>query len=280
MRWILRGLIGLVGLVAVLAVVVYGGSELVIRRSHAVPLAQIAADRTPAGIAEGARVAALMGCRGCHGPNGNGVLLADEPGVIHAVTPPLARTAAAYSDAELARLIHHGIKRDGRGVYLMPVEGHARIADEDVARIIGWMRTLKPTAADRTDRLSFGPMARVAILTGKLKQEVIEAPMASARRPADTGRYVAETVCADCHAMTQAREAHDDGRRVPSLLEVAPAYDLAAFRTLLRTGVGMSHRDLGLMARVSKGELSQLTDAEIAALHAYLQAQAAKLPAS
>jgi cytochrome c553 len=278
MRWIKRGLLALVALVVVLAAIVYGGSEWMIRKSHAVPLPQIAADRTPAGISEGARLAALMGCRGCHGPNGNGVLLADMPGVIHAVTPPLAPAAARYSDAELARLIHHGVKRDGSGVYLMPIDGHAHIADEDVARIIGWMRTLKPSAADRTDRLSIGPLGRVAMLAGKLKQQVIEQPMASARRPADVGRYVAESVCGDCHALTEPREAHDDGRRVPPLLEIAPAYDLASFRTLLRTGVGMSHRDLGLMSRVAKGELSNLTDAEIAALHAYLRGEAAKQP--
>jgi len=276
MRWIVRGLLVLVSVACLGLATIFGGSEWMIRKSHAVALPNIVADRTPAGIAEGGRLASALGCRGCHGPNGNGVLLAEVPGVIHAATPALARAAASYSDAELARLIHHGVKRNGRGVYLMPIEGHARIADEDVARIIGWIRTLRPSAADRTDTLSFGPLGRLGILTGKLKQEVIETPMAAAKRPADKGAYIASTVCAGCHSMTEPREAHDDGRRVPPLLEIAPAYDLAAFRKLLRTGVGMSPRDLGLMARVSKGDLSHLTDEEIAALHAYLQGEAAK----
>lgn len=279
MRWVVRGLLALVAFVCLVLGVVYAGSEWMIRKSHAAPLPSITADRSPAGVAEGGRIASVMGCRGCHGPNGNGVLLADVPGVIHAATPALARVAAGYSDAELARLIHHGIKRDGSGVYVMPIDGHARIADEDVARIIGWIRTLKPGPADRTDSLSFGPVGRFAILTGKIKQEVIEAPMASARRPADMGGYIAATACAGCHSLTEPREAHDDGRRVPALLEVGPAYDLAAFRKLLRTGTGMSPRDLGLMARVSKGDLSHLSDAEIAALHAYLQREAVKQPA-
>lgn len=276
MRWIVRGLIALVAVLLVALAVIYGGSEWMMRKSYAAPLAQIAADRTPAGIAEGARIASTLGCRGCHGSTGNGVLLADIPGVIHAATPALAPAVAHYSDAELARLIHHGIKRDGRGVYLMPIDGHARIADEDVARIMGWLRTLKPSPADRIDALSFGPMGRFAILTGGIRHEVIEPPMAPAKRPADRGRYIADTVCAGCHSLTEVRKAHDDGRRVPSLLEVGPAYDLPAFQKLLRTGDGLTSRDLGLMKRVAKGDLGHLTDAEIASLHAFLRGEAAK----
>lgn len=279
MRWIVRGLIALVAVLLLAVTVVYAGSEWMMRKSYAASLPRIVADRTPAGIAEGARLASTLGCRGCHGPNGNGVLLADVPGVIHAATPALARAIAGYSDAELARLVHHGIKRDGRGVYIMPIDGHARIADDDLAKIIGWLRTLEPSPADRTDTLSFGPMGRFAILAGKIRPEVIEAPMASARRPADTGAYIAGTVCAGCHALTAPREAHDDGRRVPPLAEAGGAYDLPAFRKLLRTGVGMTPRDLGLMARVSKGDLSHLTDAEIDAVHAYLRGEAGKAPA-
>ena len=56
------------------------------------------------------------------------------------------------------------------------------------------------------------------------------------------------------------------------------AYDPAAFRTLLRTGVGMGGRDLGLMKRIAQGDLYVLSDAEITAIQAYLTAEAAKAP--
>jgi cytochrome c553 len=279
MRWILRGLAALAGLILLVLVIVYAGSEWVIRKGHAVPLPAIAADRTPPGVAEGARLASALGCRGCHGPQGNGRLIAEVPGVIHVAPPALAPIVAGYSDGELARLIRHGIKRNGQGAFIMPVEGHSNVADADLARIIGWLRTLQPSAADRSDGLSFGPLGRLAVLTGKLKPEVSEAVHAPAKRPADTGRYIADTVCAGCHSLTEDRKAHDDQRRVPPLLEVGPAYDLAAFRKLLRTGVGLSQRDLGLMGRVSKGDLSHLTEDEVAALHAFLEAEAMKAPA-
>lgn len=279
MRWIIRGLLGLIGFVVLAVAVVYGGSEWVIRKGHAVPTPQIAADHSPSGVMEGARMASALGCRDCHGSRGQGRLLADVPGVIRVAPPALAPIVARYSDAELARLIRHGVKRDGSSTYIMPVEGHAGLADEDIARIIGWMRTLKPSKSDRSDGLRFGPVGRLAVLTGGMMPEVRRGTRAAARRPADAGRYVADTVCASCHALTQESKAHDDGRRVPALVEVGPAYDLAAFKKLLRTGVGASPRDLGLMKKVAPENLAHLTDAEMDALHAYLRAEAARVPA-
>jgi mono/diheme cytochrome c family protein len=141
------------------------------------------------------------------------------------------------------------------------------------------MRTLKPTPADRKDGLGFGPMGRFAVLTGGIRPEVIADTRAPAKRPAETGKYVADAVCGGCHSLDKERKAHDDGRRVPGLLEIAPAYDLAAFKTLLRTGVGLSKRDLGLMGKVAKDDLAHLTEPEVEALHAYLRAEAEKQPA-
>lgn len=279
MRILKRIAIAVVAIVVLAVAVVYGGSQWIIRKSHALPAPQIAAERSPAGVAEGARLAAALGCRGCHGPDGKGTLIADIPGVAHVAPPALAPIVAAYSDAELARLIRYGVKRDGTATFVMPVEGHNAIADEDLARIIGWIRTLKPAADDRKDTLSVGPLGRLGILTGGFAPEVRDATRAAAKRPADMGAYIADTVCAGCHSLREERKAHDDGRRVPPLVEVGPAYDLASFRKLLRTGVGMSPRDLGLMARVGKDDLSHLTDAEVEALHNYLKAEAAKAPA-
>jgi uncharacterized protein YkwD len=56
---------------------------------------------------------------------------------------------------------------------------------------------------------------------------------------------------------------------------MAGAYDPAAFRTLMRTGVGMSHRDLGLMKEVATENLYALSDPEIAAIQAWLKSDEA-----
>jgi cytochrome c553 len=274
MRWVRRIGAGLAIVVLLAIAVVYAGSEWIIRSSRAAPLPQIVADRSPAGVAEGARFAGMVGCRGCHGETGQGDVMADIPGVIHIVAPPIARLASAYSDPELARLIRHGVKRDGSALFVMPISGHSQIADDDVAKIMGWVRSLRPAPSDLKDSIGYGPLGRAAMLGGKLKPEIDLANHAPTNRPNDTGAYLTVAVCGGCHTVHEPRVAHDDGRFVPALAAIGPAYDPVAFKRLLRTGVGLSPRDLGLMARVSKGDLSHLTDAEMDAIHAYLGKQA------
>ena len=67
MRWILRGAAVLAGLVLLALVIVYAGSEWVIRKGHAVPLVDVAIPVDAASIAEGARMARIANCRDCQG---------------------------------------------------------------------------------------------------------------------------------------------------------------------------------------------------------------------
>jgi hypothetical protein len=58
-------------------------------------------------------------------------------------------------------------------------------------------------------------------------------------------------------------------------VRAAAAYSLAQFTRLMREGVPLDGRDLGLMTSVAQGRFSNFTDTEIAALHAYVRAAAA-----
>jgi len=49
------------------------------------------------------------------------------------------------------------------------------------------------------------------------------------------------------------------------------AYSPEAFRELMRTGTAVGGRTLGVMTTQSRNNLSHLTDAEIAALYAFLR---------
>jgi hypothetical protein len=53
-------------------------------------------------------------------------------------------------------------------------------------------------------------------------------------------------------------------------LQVVAAYSLEAFTQLLRTGIPLGGRKLGLMRVAAREQLSHLTDAEISALYSYL----------
>ena len=278
MRILRRIAIGLAGIISLALAVLYGGSEWALARGHDVPLASLSVPHDAASIAEGGRLARITGCRGCHAADGGGHVLVDDPMLGRLVAPALARVAATESDAELDRTIRHGVDKRGKALFVMPTRAHRYLADEDRARIIAWIRSLNARPDDVLATNSFGPVGRGLVLFGMLPPSTHPENVSPSTRPADIGRYFVNVSCAACHDLHTPRPTEDGKQIAPPLAPMAAAYDPAAFRTLLRTGVGMSGRDLGLMKKVARGDLSPLTDAEIAQIQAYLIAEAAKAP--
>ncbi|MES2987190.1 MAG: c-type cytochrome [Pseudomonadota bacterium] len=277
--WIVRGLIGLASLIVLLLAVVYGGSQWKMRRGHDVALTELAIPNDAASIAEGGRLAKIAGCRDCHGPNGEGLVLVDDPALGRLAPPALAAVAMRYSNAELERAIRHGVRADGTALYVMPTLAHRYLADDDTARIIAWIRSLRAKPDDSTATTRFGPVGRALLLAGVLSSSVHPEKVSKPMRPADMGRYVVDFSCSGCHALHTSRPSDDGKQTVPPLAAVAASYDLPAFQKLMRTGIGISGKDLGMMTEAAKGGLHVLTDAEIAQIHNYLKAEALNAPA-
>jgi mono/diheme cytochrome c family protein len=278
MRWVVRGLLALAGLIVVLIGIVYGGSEWIIRQGHAVPTPSIAVPTDAASIAEGARIARVASCRECHGANGEGKILFEDPMLGRVAPPPLARVAATMTDAELARAIRHGVHKDGSSLFIMPTKSIGHLSDEDLGRIIAWIRTLKPGARDSQATMHFGPIGRALILTGKLPAMATASTLAPQKRPADMGPYVVNFACLGCHKLNEPGFMDDGSTAVPALAPMAASYEPAKFRTFMRTGVG-SKPDHGLMTVVAREGFRYMTDDEIAAVQAYLKAEVEKAPA-
>lgn len=278
MRWVFRGLIGLVALVVLAGVVVYGGSEWMMRRAHAVPTDRIAVPTDAASIAEGARIARVANCRDCHGQNGQGKMLFEAPGVLRIAPPSLARAAATMTDEELVRAIRYGVRKDGSSLMIMPSYALGHISDQDLGRIIAWIRTLKPGPQDSTATMSYGPIGRALILAGKLPPMATASKVAPVQRPADMGRYVADFACLACHKLHDEGMMEDGATKVPPLAPVVAGYDPAKLKILLRTGVG-TKPDHGIMSVVARESFVALTDPEIDALQAYLKGEMEKAPA-
>jgi cytochrome c553 len=271
--------LGLVAIVVLAVVVLYAGSEWRLRRGYDVALTPVAVPHDAASIAEGARLAKITGCRDCHGANGGGAVLLKDPMLGTIASPPFSQVAARYSDAELLRAIRHGVRRDGSALFIMPTDAHTYLADDDAARIIAWIRSLKAQPTDSRETMRLGPLGRGLVLAGQVRPSVQIPEVSAHTRPADVGKYFVDISCAACHKMHEPSPAHHGNQIVPALAPIAAAYDPAAFRTLLRTGVGASKRDLGLMRMVAVAGMHALTDEEIAAIQAYLAAEAAKVPA-
>ncbi len=230
--------------------------------------------------ADAARQLKVLGCVSCHGEGLRGQLMFSEPKVADVYAPNLTLIAAKASDQQLARGIRQGIGVDGRPLFVMPSAQYSRLGDAEVASLIAAIRQL-PRGGEQTPANSFGPIGRLGIATGKFPDQPSQVEHYRNNMPADlgpqyaAGRKLAMVNCAECHGAAFGGGEPKPGTMAPDLA-IAGAYDLPAFRTLMREGVAPGGKKLGLMREVARDDFSHFTDQEIAAIHDYLAERAAR----
>ena len=275
LRWIGIAVGSLVGLVIIGYALVYVLSERVLHRTYQVPGVALAIPTDPESIREGRRLATLRGCfHDCHGKEAEGQVMFDDPLIARIVAPNLPAAVRRYSDAQIAVIVRNGLRPDGRSLMVMPAEAFAGMTDADLGRIIAFLKSLPP-APGPGPSVSVGPLGRVGLVTGKFKtaaQLIADTvpPPGATDQEAERGRYLARTICAECHGTSLRGDANPDFTS-PDLRIVA-SYSPEAFTRLLRTGVALGDRNVGVMSLQARKNLSQLTDSEIAALYGYLHA--------
>lgn len=274
------------GLVVLGAAGVYVRSMVILGRTYDVPLVPVVVPSDSEAVAEGARLAATRGCPGCHGARLEGRAFFEERRVARVVAPNLTRAVREYSDAELARVIRHGVRRDGRSVFAMPSATFAGLSDADLGRLIAFLRRVPPADGPGYE-LTVWPLGRLGLATGKFKPvaagidhaavggggvgdgaAAAAARGAALQNPKVLGRYVAHTACAECHG--------SDLRGDPAIggpdLAVVAGYSQADFTALLRSGAATGGRELAMMSAVARERFVALTDAEVLGLYLYLRA--------
>jgi cytochrome c553 len=262
----------LIGLTAAGIAIVYGASEWKLKRAHSAPLVELTADPVASDPNEGRRMARIVGCwAGCHGMEGEGDT-DDMPGAYSVTAPTLSSVVPSYSDAELVRLIRYGVKRDGRSAVGMSSYTFYPLADADLASIIGHLRRQPARPAIERKR-AFGLEGRFKLLLGEWQTSADQVDRSMPRwgelprRDAfERGRYLASITCSECHGLAFRGNPFEGG---PSLIVIA-GYDLPQFRKLLRTGVPLGGRDLGVMAWVARNAFVDFTDAEVADIYTFL----------
>lgn len=122
-------------------------------------------------------------------------------------------------------------------------------------------------------------LARVGVLTGEFSPQASVIEHGAVRlgsRPLDDstglGEYLAVTICTECHGL----DMRGGGSTPP--LAMAASYTEADFLRLMRTGVAIGGRELGLMASMARRRFTHMTDDELIAVHAYLTTLAAPPP--
>jgi mono/diheme cytochrome c family protein len=259
--------IGVGSIIVIALVIVYGGSEYRLRQTFDIAAPTIAIPNDSASLALGRHIFETRGCTGCHGDGVTGKVFFDDPWVARLVAPNLTRAIRGYSDAELARLLRHGVRPNGHGVAVMPASMFYNLDDTDLGALIAYLRTLpqkEPPAPLPTTSMRI--LARVGLVTGQYKLEPlnIDHKAKRPRKEVALGEYLAKSSCTECHG---AKLEGGDG--TPALMIVAD-YSATEFAKLMRAGVPKDGRRMELMTLTAINRFSHFTDAEVSALHTYL----------
>jgi len=240
------------------------------------------AEQSPDPVKHGERVSRLLGCSGCHGKDLTGQQWS-EPEFGTVWTANLTVAAAEYDDAQLKAMIVGGKKPDGTPLWDMPSHLFTRLSDADMAAVIAFIRS-KPKTGKAHPAPAFGPLAKKEMAEGSYVSSAALVERHGKAWPPDAGpehqlaRYMVRATCAECHEMNLRGGTPYPGADPRPDLRIAASYDLKDFQRLLHTGIAPGERKLGLMGEMARGRYTVFSDAEMAAIHAYLKVVAERDP--
>lgn len=121
--------------------------------------------RDAAALRVGKTLYQSRGCAECHGADGRGRVVIDEPDGHHVRAPNItshsASAVAGYTEADWVRAIRHGVDRAGRPLLEMPSEIYSRMNDADFAALVAYARSLP--AAEGEPGMVRLPLVRKAL---------------------------------------------------------------------------------------------------------------------
>lgn len=232
-------------------------------RVYDVPLPALARSEDPAVIERGKHLAESLGeCVVCHGSDLRGGRV--EPmGPLGTIVIPNVTTGkdgrgSRYSDAELARLIKHGLRKDGTSVRLMPSQNTAWWPDEDVIALISWMRVLPPGEGD-PGKVELRTMAKVL-------DRIDSIPIDVARRIDHQATHTVPKPSADAkygeYLGTSCRGCHGPGLSGGPITGAPPGLAVPLNLTQHETGLhGWTYDDFDAVVKTGKRKNGKPLDA-------------------
>jgi cytochrome c553 len=275
LKWVRRIVLVLILSAIASVAAIWIASEVVLRKSYA----DIPAVAPPmrGDVESGKHWAAILGCTHCHGAALEGNVMEDEGFWVGLLAAPnLTIQRKFYDDAGLARLIREGVKHDGHGVDTMPSKAFHEAADQTVADVIAFVRSV-PDGGKVQPNIHYGLVVRWFFAKGEWTLAPSEIDH-HAQRLGDSphaeglslGRYIATLACGECHGLDQKGNPEDG---IPNLV-VAKAYSGEEFRKLMHDGIAKGDRKIrDLMVSSARTRFSVFTDEEVSALKQFLDSR-------
>jgi mono/diheme cytochrome c family protein len=225
-------------------------------------------------VAHGERLTQVLGCRGCHGDNLQGKNMEDDPKQAPMYAPNVTLLLSRYSDADLDKLILHGVPKDGRRFWFMQVETYQFLSDADFGALVAYLRTLKP-AGGAQPPFKFNAREYKDVTDGVMGDAKTQIAKYRDHPPIDLGsqyawgRHLVQTTCTGCH-----NNALQGWHNFTPNLDIAGAYSKLELTRLLTDGKGKNGKDVGEMSGIARAYFSHLTPRERGAIVDYVLARA------
>ena len=201
------------------------------------------------------------------------------------ITPDRETGAGNWSDETLARAIREGVGHDGRRLFpLMPYLEYAKMSDEDLASVIGYVRTIRPVRNELP----------TTSLPDELKSMLppprpITAPVSGPdpNDPVSLGRYlVVIGNCAECHTPKNEKGVPLAGLDLAGGFVLEGPWGKVASANLTSDPSGISYYDEDLFVQTIRngqvkarklnsimpwGYFRKMTDDDLKSIFAYLR---------
>lgn len=162
-------------------------------------------------VARGAHLARTFGgCAKCHGADFGGQVMGDDV-VMRLVAPNLTKgkgsAVRAYAEEDWMRVLVHGVAKNGRSLLVMPCREVGSLADEDLAAIVSYLRSvpsvdreLQPSKVTLFGQVLFG-WTEADVLSAELIDHEKRVSLSIAPGPTRAyGEYLV-AVCKGCHGL-------------------------------------------------------------------------------
>lgn len=240
------------------------------------PAAKSPFDRLdPDPIKHGERLAAVLGCKGCHGKDLTGQDWS-APDFVDMHTANLTISAQQHSAEDLKVMTAQGKRPGGRELWDMPSYLFTRLPDADLDAIALYLKSLKPIGAAAPDPV-FYEAARKEMNAGSYLSSAAQTKARSSDAGPDAGsefrrgQEIARATCAECHRIELDGKSTYPGEPDWPDLRIVASYSEPDFLNFMVTGKAAGNRELPMMSGVARGRFAKMTDPERTAVYAYLK---------